>query len=496
MNIVLASNRGPIQYELTAEGKLVPKRGSGGVVAALSSVQGHLPFVWVCTPMTKGDLCVANGDLGHGVLDGDGCRPTNLEFVVLSADTYRKYYDVISNGILWFFHHYMLDLSREQCVGDSIAEAWDSGYTRANRAFAEKVVEVSSRRDGRPVVLIQDYHLLLTPRMVKEWMPYAVVEYFSHIPWPEPRYWQMLPPWMSRAIFNGLLGADIAGFQTPQDGANFLSACGEVVPGAAVDLEAGEAYFEGHSCRVRSYPISVDPAELRRTLRSPEGRGFIERLRTLAGEKTIVRVDRIEPTKNLVQGFRAFELLLERNPDLLGKTRLLAFLVGCRERLSVYRRYRREVLDIIEQVNARFGTEGWRPIEVFLENNYVQALAGLSLYDVLLVNPIIDGMNLVAKEGPAVNTRNGVLVLSSAAGAYRQLKEGALSVAPSDLEGTVQALEQALRMPLRERKRLAQLLRQAVEQEDIRLWVELQLADIEQLIIERDYTPASRQRAA
>jgi len=193
--------------------------------------------------------------------------------------------------------------------------------------------------------------------------------------------------------------------------------------------------------------------------------------------KSIVRVDRLEPSKNIVRGFRAFDMLLQNYPELRGNVRFIAFLVPSRTRIKQYRRYAEEVNEIVESINSTYGSEDWQPIKIFYENNYVQALYALTLYDVLLVNAVIDGMNLVAKEGPTVNTRDGVLILSERAGACQQLGQHALPITPTDLEGTMEALHQALTMPPEERKQRAAALRKSVAEEDITLWLYQQLSE-------------------
>jgi trehalose 6-phosphate synthase len=207
-------------------------------------------------------------------------------------------------------------------------------------------------------------------------------------------------------------------------------------------------------------------------------REYDAHLKTQAGEYTIVRVDRAEPNKNIIRGFRAFDLLLAQHPELRGKVKFLVFLVPSRPHIRQYQHYTEDILSLVQQLNAKYGTQEWQPITIFHENNYLQALAGMKLYDVLLVNPVVDGMNLVAKEGPLVNERNGVVVLSETAGAYEQLKKHVLPVSPADLEGTMQALYAALLMGPNERQERARAIKATVECEDTRHWLQCQLEDL------------------
>ncbi|GBD11890.1 Trehalose-6-phosphate synthase [bacterium HR23] len=290
--------------------------------------------------------------------------------------------------------------------------------------------------------------------------------------------WQLLPRDMREAIFQGLASCHIVGFQTQVDLLNFLQGCLLFLPGAQVDFARQTVTYQGNTTLVRCYPLSIDVEEVRRIAASSRAQDYYQRLSPLCREHTIVRVDRAEPSKNIVRGFRSYGLLLERHPELRGKVVFLAFLVSSRTHIRQYERYMDEVRQMIEQVNATYGTEGWKPILLFEENNYTQAVAGLRLYDALLVNPVSDGMSLVAKEGPVVNDKAGVVVLSETSGAYEQLKEGAIGVAPADVEGTAHALYQVLTLPMEERQRRATLLRQAVEQYDQHRWLAHQWSDI------------------
>ena len=258
----------------------------------------------------------------------------------------------------------------------------------------------------------------------------------------------------------------------------FLESCDSFLDDAAVDYREHTVTYRERTTRVRSYPISIDVDEVRQIATSPRAAEYEEHLTRRLGRQTIIRVDRAEPSKNIVRGFSAYETLLDRHPELRGAVRFLAFLVPSRTHIRQYQRYIEEIDSVVRHLNDRFGTDEWTPVQVFYENNYVQAIAGMRLYDVLLVNSVIDGMNLVAKEGPVVNRKDGVLILSEAAGAYEQLRIGALPVAPADTEGTARALYEALTMPGEERQRRARLMAESIENEDITEWLYRQLADI------------------
>ena len=251
---------------------------------------------------------------------------------------------------------------------------------------------------------------------------------------------------------------------------------------AQVDHVGCTVETNGHRTLVRAYPTSIDAEEVRRIATSPRALEYEPRVRAFCGEQTIVRVDRVEPSKNITRGFRAYQIFLTQHPELHGRVKFLAFLVPSRTHVKQYERYQDEIDGLVRSLNATCGNNDWIPIQVFHENNYTQALAGMRLYDVLLVNPLADGMNLVAKEGPVVNTKNGVLILSEATGAYEQLKEGAITVAPADLEGMAQAFYEALTMPKEERERRTNVLVNAVEQQDVTHWLQSQIQDITNLL--------------
>lgn len=469
--LILASNRGPVEYHFTENRELQPWRGSGGVVTALSGLSRHLDLTWIASAMGEGDRYVAaRAEGGLGKVSHEDER-LSLRFIINPRSMYHRYYNVFCNPLLWFLHHNMWDSSRSPNIDRVVYDAWERGYVPVNEAFARAVIEESNRSRPPPIVLLNDYHLYLASSYIRQALPDQIIQHFIHIPWPSPTYWQLLPAMMRQAILRSLCTSDIVGLQTLRDVHSFLSSCASFLKEAEIDYREQNVHLAGHTIRVRAYPISIDVLSLNRTLASSRLKECLEKLRPLCGEKTIVRVDRMEPTKNIIRGFRAYDMLLERYPELRGRVKFIAFLVPSRAHLRVYQRYNEDVQQQIETINGKYSSGDWQPISYFYENNYTQALAGMSLYDVLLVNAVADGMNLVAKEGPTVNDRDGVLVLSEGVGACEQLGEYALTVSPADLEGTVQALYQALTTSPEERRRRAQGLKRAIAEEDLTDWV-------------------------
>jgi trehalose 6-phosphate synthase len=482
--LILASNRGPVEYYFTEGRQLCSRRGSGGIVTALSSLGRYVELDWIASAMREGDkqaALIAQGKRFKApVDDGD----LYLRFVVNSRSTYHKFYSIICNPLLWFLQHYMWNSPSTPNIDHIVHDAWKNGYVSVNQAFAQAVIDEAKGDELPPIVILNDYHLYLASAHIRRQMPNLVIQHFIHIPWPSPGYWQLLPGYMRQAILTSLCTTNIVGLQTMRDVHNFLYCCESFIDGAKVDYEQQTVQIQKHIVRVKAYPISVDVAGLKNMVSSANLQEYEQKLRQLCGEQTIVRVDRAEPSKNIIRGFKAFDKLLERYPQFRGRLRFIAFLVPTRTHLKPYQRYMQEVTQLIEAINSKYGTEDWYPIDFFYENNYVQAIAGMRLYDVLLVNAVIDGMNLVAKEGPTVNNRDGVLILSETAGAHEQLGQDALTVAPTDLEGTTQALYTALTMPAGERKKRAAALKKSIEEEDITNWLYHLLKDAVSLIQE------------
>ncbi|MBI4301299.1 MAG: trehalose-6-phosphate synthase [Chloroflexi bacterium] len=473
--LILASNRGPVEYQVAEDGHLRARRGSGGVVTALSAVSQHTELTWIASAMGEGDRRAAEGGAIPSPVSGQKVR---LRFVVSPRNVYHKFYNIFCNPLLWFLQHYMWNSPHTPNINASVYDAWENGYVAVNQAFAQAVVEEAGQEDRSAFIMLHDYHFYLVAGYIRPKLPNAILQHFIHIPWPDPSYWALLPYPMRLAMWQGLCANDIVGFQAMRDVRNFLHTCQAFLPGAEVDYQRRTVWYKGHLTIANSYPVSIDVTELRRLARSPRVQEYEAKLRPYCGDQTIVRVDRVDPSKNIVRGFKAFDGLLERCPQLRGKVKFLAFLVPSRTHIRQYQRYAEEVLGLVSTLNNKYGGEDWQPIQVFYENNYPQAIAGMRLYDVLLVNAVIDGMNLVAKEGPTVNSRDGILVLSEAVGAHEQLGEYALSVSPGDVEGTTEALYKALTMSREERRQRADALRKFIEAEDITAWLCRQFQDL------------------
>ena len=475
--LLVASNRGPVEHHLS-QSEVQAVRGTGGVATILESLARYVPYTCVASALTEGDRHVARTAGSSYLVPVEGKHPLRLHYVVSPRVAYQRYYNVFSNPFLWFLQHTMWNLPYSPNIDDNLHAAWERGYAAVNASFAEAITSEAIAERSTPVVLLHDYHLYLTGGMVRRSLPDALIQHFVHIPWPGPRYWAMMPPYMRNAILESLCACNIVGFQTPRDAGNFLLTCQDLLKDAEVDYSDRAIHYRGNTVRVRHYPVSIDVPAMHELVETPELQAYRQRLFPITREKTIVRVDRLEPSKNILRGFLAYEILLGRHPELHGEVTFLAFLMPSRTDIREYQSYRNEVMDVIQRINSNFGRGSWRPIRLFYQENFPHAIAGLSMADVLLVNPVVDGMNLVAKEGPTVSRRHCVLVLSVTTGAYGELAPGALPVSPVDIEGTAHALYEALVMPDEERARRQQTLRTIIEQADQTRWVTTQVEDL------------------
>jgi len=476
--LILVSNRGPVEHQMSGDGWPEARRGSGSVVTAFNSLAQKFEFTWVASAMGEGDRVVSENGQGPHIKSPLPGHEINLRYVVTPRRVYHKYYNILCNPLLWFLQHYMWNPPYNPNVDAAVHDAWESGYIPVNQAFANAVISEAQALEQAPIVIGHDYHLYLMPEFVRKEVPEAVIQHFVHIPWPTPQYWHMIPDYIIRRICESLCTTDLLGFQTIGDVRCFLDTVEEFVPDVTVDRTSHTVARNGRTTSVKVYPISINVEEVQRIANTPRALDYENRLSADTGDVTIVRIDRAEPNKNIVRGFRAYELMLTRYPELKGKVKFLAFLVPSRTHIRQYQRYMDEIQQVIQQINNNHGTDDWQPIVPFIENNYTQAIAGMKLYDVLLVNTIIEGMNLVAKEGPVVNNRDGVLVLSHSSGVYQQLSDGAISVSPTDIEGTMEALHQAITMSAEDRNARAARMLNSVCREDINHWLYQQMNDI------------------
>ncbi len=479
--LIIASNRGPVTLRKNESGAVEYQRGSGGLVTALAGVIQHAEARWIACAQTQEDKAFGEGDMPLGESE----EKVWMQFLAPTEEAYEGYYRVIANPLLWFLQHSMWDIFREPTIDQTVWASWENGYVAVNMLFAEAIARQIAAAPHPALVMLQDYHLYLAPSFIRhKFRPRTryTLAHFVHIPWPGAEDWGFLPIKMRRSILQGLCAVDLLGFQTREDGLNFIRTCESHLPGAHVNYRQGRVWFRNHATFIRDFPISIDVDRLRQFAETEEVNSYREQLLKSHGDwHIILRIDRIEPSKNIVRGFQAFGEMLELHPEHRGRVKFVALLVPSRLGVSEYGNYLDEVMGVVGRVNAKYGGNGWEPIRVLVDENYPRAVAALQIYDLLLVNSIADGMNLVAKEGPTVNRRDGVLVLSERTGAYQQLEAGVLVVSPLDVYGTAEAMHHALTMPADERHTRAERLRSSIKRQDIVDWLRQQLSTIIEL---------------
>jgi trehalose 6-phosphate synthase len=474
--VLVASNRGPVSFRLSDDGQLTGRRGGGGMVSGLSSVAGQAEVLWVCAALSDADRTAARAapggylDTPDAGLDGAGSAVQMLD---IPAATFERAYNGVANSTLWFVHHMLYDTPNRPHFGLGFRREWES-FRAYNAAFADALAAGAgpdgAARRGGVRAMVQDYHLTLVPRMLADRRPDVAIGYFCHTPWAPPDYFAILPDDVGREVLDGILGADHAGFHAERWADAFLDCC-QVVLGAEVDRAARTVRHRGHTTTVGVHPLGVDAGELRERAAAADVQAHVGVLASAAGgRKLIVRVDRTELSKNIVRGLAAYRELLVTYPQWRGQVTHLAFAYPSRHDLPEYREYTATVQRVARQITDEFGTEDWDPLVLQVNDDYARSLAAYRLADVLLVNPIRDGMNLVAKEGPLLSERGCALVLSREAGAVAELGGNALVVNPFDITQTARALHEALSMPDAERERRAALLAEAGAEHPPQQW--------------------------
>ncbi|MFD8012001.1 trehalose-6-phosphate synthase [Streptomyces sp. NPDC058955] len=449
VSVLVASNRGPVSYTLGDDGTLSSRRGGGGLVSGLSAVDSQ-DSLWVCAALGDGDREAVR----RGVAE-PGVRMLDID-----PEVYADAYNGIANSMLWFLHHHLYDIPREPVFDAEFRRRWES-YRAYNRAFAEAL---AAEAGEGAAVLVQDYHLALVPGMLRELRPDLRIGHFTHTPWVSSEYLRMVPDDITEELLWGMLGADELGFHTWGWASYFIGCCSQRddSTGMAQGVwPSGDPWYgvewrrygvgKGRT-RVQVYALGVDGDDLRALAHRPQVDERLARLREEVGDrKTIVRVDRTELSKNILRGLLAYRELLTTHPEWRDRVVHLASAYPSRQDLESYRAYTASVVALAEEINAEFGTPDWQPVLVSVEDDFTRSLAAYRMADVALVNPVRDGMNLVAKEIPVVSDAGCALVLSTGAGAYQELRKDVLAVHPYDVSATAEALHQALSMPEDER---------------------------------------------
>lgn len=471
--VVVASNRGPVAHVFAEGGGLTARRGGGGLVSGLSAIGPDAGAVWVCAALGDADREAARR--AGPRLDPDDTGGQSVRMLDIPPEVFADAYNGVANSVLWFIHHLLYETPLAPSFGTEFARQW-SAYETYNAAFADALAQEAAEGAA---VLVQDYHLTLAPGLLRERRPDLRIGHFSHTPWAPPDYFRLLPDDTAAAVLRGVLGADRAAFLTRRWADAFTACCAEVL-GAEVSRAYADGEprvtYEGRTTRIGVHGLGADGDFLRERSHRTDVAKRIEQLRaqiggqtgaqigaqtgaqiggqtSRPGRRTIVRVDRTELSKNIVRGLHAYRQLLTERAEWRERVVHLALAYPSRQDLAVYRDYTAEVARVAGEINADFGTPGWTPVVLHVEDDFARSLAAYRLADVALVNPIRDGMNLVAKEVPVVSDAGCALVLSREAGAFAELADDAVTVNPYDVTGTARALHEALTMDAEERTR-------------------------------------------
>ena len=490
--VLAASNRGPVSYEFGADGMLTGQRGGGGLVAGvaegLAALAPEAEVSWICAALSDADRAIAR----QRAADPEEPGAIPVRMLDIPPDTFDRAYNNVANSILWFVQHLLFDTPNQPRFGREFRRDW-AAYLAYNEAFADAVA-AEAAEGSAPLAdvraLIQDYHLSLVPRLLRNKLggahADAGIAHFSHTPWAPPDYYRMLPVEVGRALLDGMLGADHVGFHAGRWADAFLDCCAAIL-GAQVSRAdgggadpVGRVFYRGHVTEVAVHPLGVNAPALRARARADDVRTHVAALgRAAGGRKLIVRVDRTEPSKNIVRGLTAYRELLAARPEWHGRVVHLAFAYPSRSAVPEYRAYTEQMRQIAAEITAEFGTPDWNPLILEVRDDYPRSLAACAVADVLLVNPLRDGMNLVAQEGPVLSERGCALVLSREAGAAATLGGDALLVNPYDVSETAAALHQALAMPDAERRRRTEALAATAAASPPARWLGDQLASLD-----------------
>lgn len=461
MRILFVSNRLPIALDRT-DGGWVPRAASGGLVTALVPLLKKWGGMWIGWPGVAGPE--ASG-LEQVFEDFGKAQGYDITPVPLSTQEYERFYQGFCNEIVWPLFH---DL-QSRCNFDP--SYWQS-YQDVKLRFAD-VIQQHARLDD--LIWIQDYHLMGVGKVLRDRAIHNKLAFFLHIPFPPPDIFCKLP-WRLN-VLNSLLRYDTIGFQTPRDLENFSDCVRKLLPSVVRRHSARrlELKFKGGSCLAGVFPIGIDFDEFADGAAAPSVAQRVAELRkTFSGQQIVLGLDRLDYTKGIPYRLRAFELALQKYPELHTKINFLQVVVPSRESVPEYQQLKAEIERLVAQINGRFTQPGWVPVHhVFRNVDRQEMLAYYQLADVALVTPLKDGMNLVSKEYVACQADgDGVLILSEFAGAAEQLGQGAVLVNPYDLDLVADAIRKAVTMTTAERQPNMHRMREILRRQDIHWWLD------------------------
>ena len=463
--LIVVSNRLPVSLERD-DGGYIYNPSVGGLATTLNAVREETDMLWLGVPGIHEDNPKQQAIISARLSEEFGSVP-----IFLPRKQFDLYYNGFSNGTIWPLFHYFPQYTHYDHV------EWQA-YQEVNARFCKKVLEVAFPGD---TIWVHDYHLLLLPAMLRKSLPDAAIGFFLHIPFPSYEIFRMLP-WREE-ILKGLTGADLIGFHTYDYARHFLSSLLRI---QGLEQDFGRVTVGDRVIKVDTFPLGVDINRYSTAYERPEVKHELEALRQQVGErKVILTVDRLDFSKGIIQRLKAFEKFLSRHPEWLGRVTLLSLLVPSRTRVPEYQNLKSQVDELIGRINGQLSQPGWAPITYLYRSlPFEQLIALYLLADVTLVTPLRDGMNLVAKEYLVSRPDGtGVLVLSETAGAAAELGE-AIIVNPHDEEMLVDALHQALEMPIEEQEARNATMRARLRRYDTERWADdflSQLAKVQEV---------------
>lgn len=416
----------------------------------MAPVLDEIGGYWIAAALGDGDRAFADA-YPNGREEGG----FHLRLLQIPEQLHRQHYEVVSNEYLWFLFHYLFDAPSTPCFDAAFEAAWGA-YRAVNEIYADAAIAIRSE-----AVLFEDYHLMLSASMVRrKSKARRPLLYFHHTPWCEPDYFSMLPDSIAVEILEAMLAHDVAGFHCRRWAEAFAACCQRFLRGVTRNGDA--LSYRTRTTRILVAPVPVDVERLRQQSEEPATVSWrSSHEETRSGRKLLLRVDRIDLSKNPLRGFLAFEQLLDRDPRLADEVLFLALLYPSRLTVERYQRYYAECLGVVRRVNERFAKKieaDTGPIHLIFEDDFNRSLAAMAIYDVLLVNPVFDGLNLVAKEGPVANQRAGSVILSRNAGVFEEIGKATIALNPFDIGATADAISHALELPQTTRKTAARKL--------------------------------------
>ncbi|MGB9937450.1 MAG: alpha,alpha-trehalose-phosphate synthase (UDP-forming) [Methanobacterium sp.] len=479
---MVASNRGPVEFYKNDNGKIAMKTGAGGIVPTLVPIMEKVGGIWIASAMTDTDKEVAEKFPENKIPIPKDDPKFWVPLIILDSNKYNEFYNFIHNPLLWFIHHYMWDLAYTPEIGDYAHKAWGS-YKDVNMQFADRIVEEVESSEKEPLIMLQDTHLQTCPACIREKVDDIFLSQFIHIPWPQPDYFTVFPRNVQKDIVEGLLSNDHIGFHIKRYVKNFLMSCENYAD--EVDFNKNIVHYNGRKVFVKNYPISVDSSKLEKLAKSEEVLRQEKYVKKIKGDNFLIyRTERTDPSKNIIRGFKAYDLFFQKHPEFKGKVTFFITGRSTRENVKEYQDYKVLVNDTIEEINKKYSddsNEKWKPIVPHFDAEYSLVTAALKNYDCLLINSIHDGMNIVPKEGSAVNEKNGVLIISETTGAYDELKNYSLNVNAFDISETADAIYNAVTMNQEEREKRSKGLKDTINNYDVYKWMGEQFEDIQKI---------------